>query len=565
MNTNRRHMLGLTVGAAAVAALPARTMATASSSGATPHAVKQIYGPAIDALHGYASKELVVVGFPGMAITIVGRDGLTETIGIGWADVEAQVPVDSSQLFQIGSISKSITALCLHILAEKGLVDLGAPVSRYVSGVPLPEAPITVWDLLNHVGGLAHDAPVFPRNPEARLWTGLPPGERYSYSNIGYVLLGMVIARVTGRPHPEVIEDLVLRPLGMDGAVAQILLKDRARYAVGYVPFAADRPLVTRSRMSVGPFREYSAAAGAVSASAKAMAGYLRFLLDLGQSKGAPLLSDEAARTLLARYVDNDEAGPGSRYASGLSMVRIDDRAVLHHTGGVATFSSSLHVDPEAGVACFASVNGRLIRYRPSKVTAYAIQLLRAAKSGAPLPAPPDPSAFRVVKAPQRLVGRYAASDGRSLELVSTAGGLTLRAEGMSGRIEQADKGSLATDHPGFGAKLLQYEPGGDGPVDRIWWGETLLVRGAPVPPPAANPALVPFAGVYVSGIDRSTVFVRGNALHLEGTGEIVLRPGGFWSPVDDPGGVKRYWFGSAVNGRPFEMCNCGSLLQRLM
>ncbi len=101
-------------------------------------------------------------------MAVVGPDGLEAAITIGYADLERGLPVRSNQLFQIGSISKSLVALCLYRLAGEGKVDLDGPVAAILPDVPLPEAKITVAMLLTHTAALPDDAPTFPRSPDGR-------------------------------------------------------------------------------------------------------------------------------------------------------------------------------------------------------------------------------------------------------------------------------------------------------------------------------------------------------------------------------------------------------------
>jgi CubicO group peptidase (beta-lactamase class C family) len=555
MGVNRRDLLGMAAIGTVAATLPA--MASAAKAPATlaiRNKTGRDYGEALERLRDYAAAELDAVGLPGMTISIVDSEGFAASLAVGWSDVDKREPVRPDQLFQIGSISKSISGLWLHAAADKGLVDLNAPVSRYLTGVPLPAQPMTVLQLLNHAGGLAHDAPVFPHTPDGKLWTGFKPGARMSYSNIGYAMLGLIIDKVSGKPHYRALEDDVLKPLGMTGATAHIRTADRGLYATGYVPFREDGVAMSRAQLIPGPWSESDNAAGAVAASADGMAGYLRYVLALGAGKGGPLMSDAAAKKMLAAEIATTEFGPGSRYASGFATVQIDGKPALHHTGGMTLFSSAFHADPVAGVACFASVNGRLISYRPRQTSSYAVRLMRAVVAGTALPPAPDTFAFRRVPTPETYAGTFVGPDGRSVTLRTTNVGLVLADKDGEGRIELAGKGSLGTDHPGYAAHPLDF----DGKTDRFWWGDQLFGRGAALSQPTAAAALKPLVGEYSSGDGNFVVLARGTTLIAEGAGEIVRRPGGFWSPKEDAGGVTRVWFDAPVNGRPSRLIFCG-------
>ncbi|MCJ1960978.1 serine hydrolase domain-containing protein [Novosphingobium mangrovi (ex Hu et al. 2023)] len=549
-------------------------MAVASrAAGAVPGAVPAslaiqgdggTYKAALAKLVAYAQSELEGYGLPGMTLALSDDAGFSASLSLGTASVENGELVRPDHLFEIGSISKSITALCVHRLAARGLLDLKAPVSRYLDAASLPETPITLGQLLNHAGGLPHDAALYPDTPDGRLWCGFAPGTRFSYSNTGYMLLGLVIGAVTGRPHPEVIAREVLHPLGMHDAHAHLSLAARAEFATGYVPEREDLAAMTRIPMVRGPFLEDDFASGTVGASARDMAGYLRFVIGLGQGKGAPLLSDADAAAFLAQAMPNTQFGPGSLYASGIATVTLDDRPVLHHTGGMLAFSSSFHVDAPAGVGAFASVNARLGGYRPRQVTAYAVRLLRAAREGLPLPEAPDPLAARRIAEADRFAGTWQGSDGRTFELVREAGdGLKLVADGQEGRVEGAGKDVLATDHRDYASWPLQFDAKSNG----LWWGDTLFAKGARPEVPPQSEALLPYTGLFGDGTPwfRTRLVVRGDTLWSDLFGAIVPREGGHWSARADEGATDRLWMDKMLGGRLHVLNFSGAPYRRIV
>lgn len=564
MKSSRREALGISAAGILATAFP-KAAAAAPPSSLNIRTKGLDYSAALVKLRDYAIAEIEAVGLPGMILSIADADGFAATITVGWADVATHVPVRSDHLFQIGSISKSITALCIHSLADEELIDLNLPISQYLQGIPLPEVPISTQQLLNHTSGFAHDAPAFPDTPDGQLWASFAPGSRSSYSNIGYLLLGLIIARVTGRPHPEVIHERVLIPLGMTGASAHLLVAERALYSTGYVPMIEDRPVLTQSRMVPGPFAEGDFASGTVAASGEAMLGYLRYVLALGRGIGGPLMSDSRAHALLVNDVEMEEFGPDARYASGFAKVKVAGAQALHHTGGMNMFTSSCHVDPKSGVGCFASVNGRVGPYRPRKTTEYGLELLRSVRAVKPLPLAPDPLAYRQIDKPAAMLGQWFGPDGRSLTLKSTLAGLRLTSGGSEARVELTGENELATDHPLFDRHLLTFEMNED-QIASLWWGEELFDRKGASKQPAQDPTLKPLAGIYSSGAPskRLTILVRGNKLYLEGVGELVQQSEGFWSPKKEQSGVTRLWFNRVVNGAPYQVSYCGFPLQRL-
>ena len=451
MTITRRALLGATAlmavapAAAATEAYPGRVMLRAPG--------KRDYAAAIEAIRTCAQAELIATGLPGMIVSLVDDEGFEADLCIGWADLASRTPVGPDHLFEIGSISKSLAALALWQLAAEGKIDLDAPVSRYLPLHCLPAEPITAQQLLNHVAGLADGAPIPPDSPDGRLWTGAQPGTKFSYSNTGYELIGLLITQITGRPHPEVIRERVQKAIGMMQATAHIHVEDRSRMATGYVT-ADDLPPMFSCALVEGPWNEMDEAAGSVMATASDMAAYLRYVIALGRGNGAPLLPDASAKAMLGNVAKAEELGGG--YSSGFMRTKIDGRPMLHHTGGMQIFTSSFDVDAEEGVGAFASTNGTLAEHRPVAVTAYAMRALRAARAGKPLPPQPDPFASRRVDKPERYVGRWVAADGSVLEFVRGATGLVVRTGDQTGRVEAAG-GKLMTDLPGYRAGMLEF------------------------------------------------------------------------------------------------------------
>ena len=570
MQLVRRSVFGLGLAAAAAPIAQAATLPAISSDIVvlSPGAGGRDYAPALAALRAYAAAELEAIGLPGMTLSVADDQGFAASMTFGYADLDLRQPVKPAHLFQIGSISKAFASLCLFTFAQEGKLDLDAPLGRYLPEAALPPEPITVAQVMSHSAGLADGAPVFPRAPDGRLWCGFAPGSKFSYSNTGYALLGHLIARLGGAPHPEVIRARVLKPLGLDAMLTSIQDPDRARFANSYSPFRPTWPALTGAPLAAGPWTQMDEAAGSLSATAGTMSRYLGFLMRLGRGDGAPLFGPALARRFATAAIDCDVFGPRSRYGYGLGTVLIDDQPAYHHTGGMITFTSSFHVEAQAGVGCFASVNASLGDYRPRHTTAYALQLLRAVRAGAPLPAAPDPLISQRIDKPERYAGRYVGPSGETLEVRPHGGALDLVAGEATGRLEPAARDALMTSHPAYAAHLLTFSRAGDAPATSLWWGETLFRRDGAGP--AATPSPAPLAGLaghYLSNdpwTGDATVFARRDALVLEGRGALTRREGGHWALKDDPGGVERFWFEGQLNGRPQRLNLSGSDMIRL-
>lgn len=552
MEFNRRLLLA--AGAAGAAPSGAAEAATRSSGGRSAHRT------ALSALSRYAEQHVRDWGLPGLTICVVDRDGFVGFITSGYADVERRRPVGPDHLFQIGSISKVFTALTLYSLNQEGKLAPGARVRDVLPDIAIANAgAVTFQHLLNHTSGLPGNAPAVL---DGGLWSGFTPGDHWHYSNTGYELLSRAIAQADGKLFHEAVEARVLRPLGMSSSRGAIQNGDRTRYAQGYETLYADRPAFRPGPRAPAPWVNVETGAGSVAATSADMAIFLRFLLDLAHGRGGPVLSDASATAFMA----DPAAAPGwaenARYGNGLARLIIGERNYLHHTGGMVSFSSSMHVDPEAGVAAFASSNvGVSLNYRPRDVTLFACRLLRMAREGgdAPTPAPTRSS----VNDPASFTGVYTANSGEAFEIrADGANQIAIRHNGRDGRMQSLTGPFFVTDERRFAISGLLFEQEG-ADIVRAWADDVEFVRGPATvyqQPPSAD--VQRLAGVYDSD-DRWSgplwIIARSGKLWLNNAEPLTQLADGSWRPGDDAWIPERIRFDGFVDGRPTRLLLSGS------
>jgi CubicO group peptidase (beta-lactamase class C family)/signal transduction histidine kinase len=166
---------------------------------------------------------------PGVSVAVAAGGRIVWAEGFGWSRVEDGVPATAETIYQLGSVSKPLTAAGLMRLAERGAVDLDAPVQRYVPSFPDRGAPITLRQLAAHLGGIRHYEPRdFGRPAQANATVAdrlavfaddplvAPPGTRHAYSSYGYVLLSAAMQSAARRDFPSLMRDEVFAPLGME-------------------------------------------------------------------------------------------------------------------------------------------------------------------------------------------------------------------------------------------------------------------------------------------------------------------------------------------------------------
>lgn len=441
-NISRRELLKSGAkAAAALSVLPAVTLeAEAQRTRGARRGAAQKSG-ARARLDEYVARHLREVGAPGMTLSFVFRGGGSVQTGSGFADTKAGTRVTPETLFEIGSISKSFAAVALLQMLDEGRVDLHRPVVEYLPWLKLEQrhGAVTAHHLLSHTSGLP-GAPLLPESVAAGLETFFKPGEKFVYSNIGYLILGLLIETLDRRPFADALAARVLKPLGMNNSAPIISNSLRPRMAVGYAPELEDRPFPLRGRLAEAAWIEVDTAAGGVASNATEMVAYMRMLLHRGAVGTRRLISEKSFELLTKPVVKAPFRGEEASYAYGLWVSQNKERAThLRHTGGMVAFSSSLDVDLTNGVAAFASVNASLSGYRPVAVTKYALELLNAERAGRELPAPPaPPPPPDEVKNAADYVGTYTAPDSRQLWLRAEGERLLLKYEGRTVALERS-------------------------------------------------------------------------------------------------------------------------------
>jgi CubicO group peptidase (beta-lactamase class C family) len=535
-------------------------LATATQAAASTSAGNAAQRRALDHLSHYVEQHRADWGLPGMTVCVVDRDGYTGFVRSGWANLERREPVREDHIFQIGSITKMMVALTVWSMIHEGKLS---PTDKLT--VLMPElnvangGDITLQHLLNHTTGLPDDAPLFPAGG---LWSGYAPGSHWSYCNLGYDILGLIVARRDGRSLQEAMEARVLRPLGMTQTLSAIRVSDRARYAQGYGPPFNDRASLRPGPMVVTPWVDLDRGAGCVASTAHDMAIFSRFLIGLAQGRGGPVLPDAAAAQFVATSVPG--WGEGAAYGNGVARLTVDGRNYWHHTGGMISFSSAIHVDTEAGIAAFASSNvGGGLNYRPRDVTLHACKLFKAARDGvaAPAPKPTRPT----VEHAERYAGAFTAANGDAFEVRAAGDQLKLRYQGRETDIQFAG-GGFACAEPAFAVSGLVFDIENDHAV-RAWADDReYLVDVSRGYKPAASAELRALAGRYDNDdpwYGPITVVARDGKLMAGNSAALTPLGNGLWRYGDDDWSPERVRFDGIVNGRPMRLTFSGIQFDR--
>src|SRR5262245_44760090 len=176
----------------------------------------------------YMKAEMQRQRIPGASLAVVKDGQIILAKGYGLANVEHQVAVKPETIFQSGSMGKQFTATAVIMLVEAGKLSLSDPITKYFTDAPETWKNITVRHLLTHTAGTTD----YPRDFDFRrdytedellkraeaIPLAFQPGEKWSYSNLGYVLLGILIHKVSGQFYGDFLQEHVFKPLGMTTA-----------------------------------------------------------------------------------------------------------------------------------------------------------------------------------------------------------------------------------------------------------------------------------------------------------------------------------------------------------
>lgn len=329
-------------------------LVSASASAAPDHLTKRID----HRIDGDVKTALKRFDVPGAAVMVIrnGRKILVRTFG--WRDVERRLPVVPTTFFEIGSLTKQFTAASIMQLREAGKLQIDRPLSDYLPSAPYA-SEVTLRQLLTHTSGL-HDYldgpaaevdklashPASHQDLIARVGSlplDFPPGSRWSYSNTGYLLLGMVIEEVSGEPYPEYLKRHILDPLGMKMTYTTA---DEARLqnmAVGYRKVAGKlqrSPLIDPS---------WGGAAGFLIAPLGELTKW-----DAALREGK-IVSPESYREMTTPFMTSKNGS--ADYGFGLFVDSVYGEPRIGHTGGTHGFTAADEYYPRENTRIIALTN----------------------------------------------------------------------------------------------------------------------------------------------------------------------------------------------------------------
>jgi len=519
---------------------------------------------AVSRIERFLDQRMAEDQVPGAVVVVVGPDGLRASVARGQADLERHVPVSDTTRFQIGSLSKTVTATALLQMVEEGIVQLDRPITAYLPWLGLrgSAAGITLHQLLTHTAGLPRDRDDIPSSPYGAValrdvQQDVIPGKRFSYSNFGYQIISLLMEEVEGRDFADIVRHRVLDPLAMDSSASAITNDLRPRMATGYQYMYDDRPPHPGRPVVPATWVEQGGGDAGVVSSGRDMAGLARMLLREGAGEREAVLAGQSARLMISQVVPAQALGPGIRYGYGVVLDSLDGREVIWNSGGMLGFRSFLLADRGAGLAVVVLMNGP---GNPRRVAEFALRSVRAADAGRPLPAVPPVMPSTLVGNATEYSGEYSDVLGETLSFTAAGSRLVLGTGRGRATLERLGGDRFYADLPGWDLFPFQFGRDSSGRVVEVAYGGQWFAGAAHRGPRTWDypPAWIGYLGHYRSRIpwyNNFRIIVRKGLLLMaspEGTEDVLVPLGraGLFRVGLDPDSPERLQFDTVISGR---------------
>jgi CubicO group peptidase (beta-lactamase class C family) len=284
---------------------------------------------------------------PGAA-ALVEKDGqVVLRKGFGMANLELGIPVSPEMVFELGSITKQFTAASILLLQERGQLRVEDEITKYLADYPTHGQKITVENLLTHTSGIPSYTGMAEWMPRVRedmkladliaMFKDKPlefnPGERWAYDNSGYILLGAIIEKVSGKSYEQFVEEEIFQKLGM--------AHSRYGHAEEIVPLRAagyeknDKGFYNARYLSMTqPY-----AAGSLMSTVDDLAIWDRAL------SGETLLKKSSLDRMFTSF--QVKSGLSTHYGYGMGISELSGKRLLAHGGGIFGFTTIIARVPE--------------------------------------------------------------------------------------------------------------------------------------------------------------------------------------------------------------------------
>jgi len=298
-------------------------------------------------------------------VLLVAKNGVTvASKAAGIANKATGAAIDLNTKFNLGSMNKMFTAIAIAQLAQAGKLSFSDTVGKHLADYPNKEIAekVTIHQLLTHTSGMgmywnekfmaqreklltvAAHLPLFAADPLL-----FPPGEKFQYSNSGYMVLGAIIEKVSGQDYYSYVAEHIYKPAGMADTGFYEPGQEAPNLAIGYSRMGPDGKPQEEPRDNTNTREVRGGPAGGGFSTAPDL---VKFQLALLSYK----LLDKA-HTELVTTGKVDAGGPGGRYGYGFGERLLDGKHIVGHNGGAPGIAANFDMYPELGYTAVALMN----------------------------------------------------------------------------------------------------------------------------------------------------------------------------------------------------------------
>lgn len=285
---------------------------------------------------------------PGISVILAKGDEILYRNGHGMANLEHNISISPEMVFRLGSLTKQMTTASIMMLAEEGLLQVDDPITQYFPNYPTHGYTITLRHLMTHTSGIIDFLAIeeFPEIEKEDITAmdvidffknqpmNFAPGEAYSYTNSGYVMLGAIIEQLTGQSYEDFVQERIFTPLGMDntyhGSFKRIIPNRVTGYAMGPNGYENSSYL----SMTI------PGAAGAIISTVDDLHTWNTALF------AGDVVSMESLEEMTTPFILNN--GELSNYGFGLAIQSLRGQPMISHTGGINGFITYAAYLPES-------------------------------------------------------------------------------------------------------------------------------------------------------------------------------------------------------------------------
>jgi CubicO group peptidase (beta-lactamase class C family) len=324
-----------------------------------------------DKVDRYIETEMRALHIPGVSLAVV-RDGrIIKAQGYGFANIELQSRATGETVYEIGSITKQFTAVAVMMLVEEGKISLDEKITKYFAGAPAAWNKISVRHLLSHTSGIQNHVAVpgymdifktgisgetTPTSGELlkeffKLPQEFEPGETWAYDNTGYILLGFIIEKASGKPYFQFLDERIFKPLGMTATRSTETKPVVPNRASGY-------------EWVDGKFENRPVLLPAIAFSAGSILSTVRDMAKMDAALyGERLLKKSSLEKIWTPAKTNEGTLASIDYGFGWFIGSFHNRRFVQHTGGTPGFSAAFYrfIDDKLAVIVFTNHSDKII------------------------------------------------------------------------------------------------------------------------------------------------------------------------------------------------------------